>query len=263
MEEDFLAELETLFAQGSAEALPELNILGGFYGGTDDTDMGPGGIPYAPGQAPTVYYEGSDVEVLRSMNTEQLAAFQDTLVANGLVREVVPGRLDDATLKGMSTLMALGNRQGVDWKDVLDGIVRAGGLSGSSSSAEEFEPRPYLQPDYATLSQKVKQTFRESLGRDPDTYEMQQLAGELTGFFELEHEAATEFEEIQHEQQVAPGVQGGGTVGQVDPMSRFQELFESKYKHELDFVEDKAAAQTSRQVVEAGASTLSQMSRRT
>ncbi len=260
MEDDFLAELETLFAGG--QQLPAAEILGGFWGGDPASQPGAGGVPYAPGQSPApVYYEGSEADTLRKMNTEQLARFQDALVANGLVREVIPGRLDDSTLQGMSSLMSVANRQAVRWEEVLDGIVRAGGLSGATKTAEEFEPRPYLKPDYASLAQEVKATFRQRLGRDPDEYEMQQLTGELTGFHALEHEYANEFDRIQHDQAATPGVQAGGTVGRVDPAARFAELFESKYANELDFVEDKDDAVMSREVVQSGADTLSQMSR--
>lgn len=262
-----LQELLDVFAQGSTQALPEPNIIGGFYGGpTAETgsiwpewaqDAGAGRPTTLQGGNPA-YYEGADIEVLSAMNTEELSRFQDTLVAYGIVREVVPGRLDDATINGMSTLMSLGNRQGVRWQSVLDGVVRGGGLSGGKT-AEQFEARTYLKPDYATLAQDVKDTFRKRLGREPDEYEMQQLTGELTGYYSLANEAQTELDRMQFEQQATPGVQAGGTVQAVDPMARFQQLFDEKYKGEMAFNVDKEDAQISRAVVESGTNTLDQM----
>lgn len=240
--------------------LPEQEVIGGFFGGGQPG--GPGGVPYAPGQEPDPYYEGEEFDILRNLTTEDRVRLQQQLVAVGLASNVVYGEVDggpsSGTVGAMRSLLAMANRTGEKWESTLGRIATNPALQ---EEAQEFEPKPFIRPDYATLAQEVKATFRNRLGRDPDQYEMQQLTGEITGYYAQEHEAANEFAQIQHEQANTPGVQPGGSVGSVDPAARFAELFDQKYRHELDFVEDKEDAVLSRQVVESGASTLSQMSR--
>jgi hypothetical protein len=266
-QQEALAAVEALAASGGAfgGVLPSANAIG-LESPSDFVPGGPIGVsgefvgPLADrGGIGSPYTQGMDLDVLRGMNTEELGRLQDALVASGLVREVIPGRIDDNTLGGLRTLMAIGNRQAVSWQDVLDGIVRAGGLAGGQD--REFEPPPSLVPDYATIAQEVKDTVRKRLGRDPDAFEMQELTAQLTGFHALENEAAQELARIQFEQETTPGVQDGGTVQRVDPGARFRELFESKFRNELDFVQDKQDAQVSREVVQSGVDTLSRMSR--
>lgn len=224
--------------------LPEQEVIGGFYGGGQPGGGPDGGIPYAPGMAPDPYYEGEEFDILRGLTTEDRVRLQQQLVAVGLASGVVYGEIDggpsSGTVGAMRSLLAMANRAGEEWTATLGRIATNPAMQ---EDAKEFDPTPHIKPDYATISQKIKQTFREALGRDPDKYEMQQLAGELTGFYELEQEAATEFETLQFEASQTPGSQPVEAVQQVDPMSRFTEMFESKYANELDFVQDKAEGQ--------------------
>jgi len=252
-EDDFLSQLEAAFGAGIAGGGLATGVIGGIWQEGD---------PLRPPNSMEIlepYFEGDDFSVLSSMNTEQLARFQDVAVSMGLVREVIPGRMDDNTLKAMGSLMALGNRQRVPWQNVLDGIMKSGGLDGSGG-AESFDAPTYMAPDYATLAQEVKATFRKRLGRDPDESEMANLVGELQGWDRASYEAQVEGAEANFGAQQQAGSQGGGTVRQVDPLARFQEVFESKYANELDFVEDKQTAQESRAAVQSATQTLSQMS---
>lgn len=257
---------------GSAQ---ESDVIGGLVGGEAAQvgsvwpqwaqDMGVG-QPISVDNGAPVYFKGDEFSILHDLPLEKRVELQEQLVALGLASSIIPGDPGDPeSLTAMERLLTLSNRNGERFNQTIARLtkLKAAGVWKPEGPDSALDSRPYLKPDYATMAQKVKQTFRETLGRDPDLYEMQQLAGELTGFFEMEHEAATEFEQLQHEAAVTPGSQPGGTVQTVDPMSRFAELFESKYKHEIDFVEDKEQAQVSRQVVQAGTDTLSQMSRST
>lgn len=240
------------------------DVLGEFWGGPPGGQMpyaGTGltpGIDQVVGQAPQPYFAGDEYVMLRMMTTEDRVRLQQQLVAVGLTSKVLYGELDDATIKGFRSLLGMANRQGEDWRATLGRVATNPDLQ---QGADEFEPTPYLQPDYATLAQRVKDTFRQQLGRDPDSYEMQQLTAELSGFDALAHEREQELNQLAFTQQQTPGVQGGGTVEAVDPMSRFQELFERNYKHELDFVEDKKSAVTQREAVQTGANVVSQAAR--
>lgn len=216
------------------------------------------------GGAPNVYHAGDEFDILRGLTTENRVRLQQQMVALGLASDVVYGEIDggeggkSGTLGAMRELLAMANRQGEPWEATLGRIA----TEGEQHAANAFEPEPYLAPDYATLSQRVKSTFREALGRDPDDYEIQQLASELSGFDALAHEREQELTGMATEQRAQPGRQGGGSVQGVDPLARFQELFEERYSGELDFVEDKEAAVGQRDAVQAGSNLLAGASRR-
>jgi len=220
------------------------------------------GAPVPPSNG-TVYYEGADYGVLRRMSTEELGRFQDSLVANGLAREIIPGRIDDSTVGGMQTLMALGNRQSTSWSEVLEGIIRIGGVPGSGTDGDEFDPKPYLAPDYASLAQTVKSTFRQRLGREPDQAEMAELVGELQGWSKGAYDAEVQYGQAQFDDDDGiPGVEEPmQELSNVDPVSRFQELFDERYQGEIDFREDQAAAPSRRASVQGAADTIARMNR--
>lgn len=225
------------------------------------------GLPTTVDNGVPVYFVGDEFAQLAGLPLEQRVLLQEQLVALGFASNIIPGDPGDPeSLAGMKALLSLSNANGERYSETIARLTKlqeAGVWKAEGASAADFDPRPYLKPDYDTISQKVKQTFRESLGRDPDLYELQQLAGELTGFHELEYEAATEFEQLQHESSITAGSQPAGIVERQDPAASFAELFERKYKHELDFVEDKAQAQVSRATVESGVNTLDSMIDRT
>lgn len=257
-----------LAQQGAAaQQLPEADPIGGFFAGPAGPINPQGEFvgPYrqqSPESIGGAYHEGDDLEILASMNTERLARLQDALVANGLVREVVPGRIDENTRKGLSTLMALGNRQSVTWQSVLEGITRSGGLAGAEEAADKFDPAPYIKPDYASISQSVKQTFRDELGRDPDESEMEEMASFLGGMTRQQYERDVELSRMEWERENGMTPEDAGPVEgtAIDPMARFQEQFEKVYRHERQFVEDKEAAVGSREQVGASTGLLSAMS---
>lgn len=270
------AAISSALAGGGAMPTDAPDPIGGFVGGTRAAETGSiwpewaqrvgVGIPDVIDNGVPVYYDGDEFSQLEGLPLEQRVLLQEQLVALGLADNIIPGDPGDPeSLAGMRALLSLSNANGERYSQTIARLtkLKAAGVWQAEGAGTDFDARPYLKPDYATMSQKVKDTFRSTLGRDPDQYELQQLAGELTGFFEMEHEAATEFDQLQHEASVTAGSQTPGPAQQVDPMSRFAELFETKYKHELDFVEDKEQAQVSRQVVQAGTDTLSQMSRST
>lgn len=257
-----------LAQQGAAGAqLPAPDPIGGFFAGPAAPHNPQGEFvgPYVqqtPDSTGGAYHEGDDLEILANMNTERLARLQDALVANGLVSEVVPGRIDDNTRKGLSTLMALGNRQSVTWQSVLEGITRAGGLSSAQEAVETFDPAPYVKPDYATISQRVKQTFREELGRDPDESEMEEMASFLGGMTRQQYERDVELSRLEWERENGMTPEDAGPIEgtAVDPIARFQEQFEKVYRHERQFLEDKESAVASREQVGASTGLLSAMS---
>jgi hypothetical protein len=280
MTEQELAALEASFAGGGSLPVEQNAPIGGYappqtpgvssMAPQDPNRLVPAterrspgyGAPVPPSDG-TVYYEGADYGVLRRMSTEELGRFQDSLVANGLAREIIPGRIDDSTIGGMQTLMALGNRRGASWESVRDEIVRIGGMPGQNGDEPQFDPKPYLAPDYATLAQEVKSTFRQRLGREPDQAEMAELVGELQGWNKGAYDAEVQYGQSQFDDDDGiPGVEEPPQeLSNVDPVSRFQELFDERYSGELDIVERKAAVPGKRASVQGAVDAISRMNR--
>jgi len=274
----FEAQLEAGFAGGGLPT-QQLSPIGGYAapGETGPSLMAPQDpnrlVPATERRSPgygtpppdgwTPYYEGESFEVLRRMNTEDLARFQDTIVAQGVVREIIPGYVDDRTIGGMEKLMALGNRRGASWESVRNEIVRIGGMPGQNGDEPQFDPKPYLAPDYATLAQEVKSTFRQRLGREPDQAEMAELVGELQGWNKGAYDAEVQYGQSQFDDDDGiPGVEEPPQeLSNVDPVSRFQELFDERYSGELDIVERKAAVPGKRASVQGAVDAISRMNR--
>lgn len=107
-----------------------------------------------------------------------------------------------------------------------------------------FTQPVYLAPDYATLSQNVKNVFRTQLGREPEPYEM----GDLIRQLEIDHyadyqsqvdAARMEWEARQRASETGQE-QATGTVQGVDPFSRMKEYFDKQYGPERERAEDVA-----------------------
>lgn len=239
-------------------------VIGDFSAVDPASEGGPGGIPYAAGQAPVVYYAGDEFNVLSAKPMEERVRLQEQMVALGLLSSPVYGELDDRTLGGFRALLSMANRTGDTWENTLNRIATNPLMldaAQNQSNEPVFQPTPYMAPDYATIAQRVKQMFREQLGREPDQAEMAELSGELQGWSKQAWNAEVEVEEGAFDMRSADTTQPAVQGQQVDPMSRFQELFDSKYKGEMQFVDDKQSAQVQRQAVEGGAATVSQMAR--
>lgn len=236
-------------------------LLGGFSA-VDPAQMGgPGGVPYRPGQAPEVYYKGEvdpgtpgigSLDILRGMVTEDRVRLQEQLRALGLARQPRYGYLDDDTISGFEEVLAIANRQGERWTVTLGNLATTGGIE----EEQGFQPEPYLAPDYATVAQRVKATFREQLGRDPDDYELQQLASELSGFDALAHEREQEYAELAANPAAQPGEMSG-----VDPLARFNQRFEELFAGELDTIEGQEAARLQQGAVQSGVDLVSRAAR--
>lgn len=257
-----LDALEQLLQGEPGEALPQRNVMGGFFAAPSTSVSSAQALREDPNiRAPRPYYEGDEMDYLSRLNTESLGALQDSLIAAGIIRSAIPGERDDATVRGVATLMTLANRAGgTRWQEVLSRIQQAGG-AGDAGGVEQFE-KPPLVIDYASIAEEVKATFRRRLGRDPDDFEMDQMTAAMTDLHRTEYEQANAVRLEQFNQQQTPGAQHGSEFRMDDPVARFQQVFEEKYSGELDFVQDKADAQVQRAAVEGGVGLASQMSRR-
>lgn len=255
------------------EGVPQQReVIGGFDGfdGANPNLGGsgqnaPAGGRRSASEGPQPYYLGDEYAILKGMTVEDRVRLQQQLVSLGLASNVTYGEIDggetgqSGTLGAMRRLLAMANASGDEWVNVLNRIATNPAMQ---DGADEYEPAPNLTPDYASIAQDIKSEFRQRLGRDPDDYELQQLAGQMTGFYADEYAAQEEFRQLQHEAQTTPGVQGGGTVGRVDPMARFREVFDERFGAELAEPDKERQAQLSQESVQGGAQMVADASRR-
>lgn len=225
-----------------------------------DPMVGPGLNQYG-------YRAGEEYSLLDGMSTEILARVQDRMAALGIVEDFIPGRRDKKTVEAFSEILWMANAEGRSWMQTLTDLERqkaemgddwAWGDGSGSGDRPEFVAPTYLAPDYATLAQRVKDQLRSELGRDPDESEMALLTAELSGWdrdaFEVEAEAArAEWEAAEDGRDESPTVQA------VDPIARFKESFESKFKAELSGIERTEEATETGEAVRGAVSTISQM----
>ncbi len=209
------------------------------------------------------YFEG-DERAPQSLDGTVIARLQKRLVAAGLLDEdeYYAGYWTEVSWLAYKTALGVANTNGTDVSKAIDELIRTLPQSiKDERDLDKFAEPPYLTPDYATLAQTVKKTMRDELGRDPTAGELAQLTREMSGFEREQFEVDTERERIIFEggkETVTPPTLtfgqplpegqppslnlfgpratpvGPQTLQDVDPEARFQELFEKRFKPEID-----------------------------
>lgn len=152
----------------------------------------------------------------------------------------------------------------------LDSEVGQALTQGSAGGGGGVRVPAFVAPDYATLTQAVRQAIRTRLGRDPHDYEIALLADQMAADFRAQYEAevaalrrggggagrapnhvlqeaaelrlANIAEGRESEEGVAEimaqyqtgGGGGGGTVQGVDPFARLAEAIEGRFATEIE-----------------------------
>jgi len=265
-------EILTYLDAGLDAGAPEIKELVLAY---QDSLVGPqskstrsGRAAVGPGINQYGYRKGEEYSILDGLSTEQLARTQDRLVALGILDGYTRGRIDPNTVKAFSDVLWMANSEGRSWTQTIGDLERTkaemgddwawGDGSGSGDRAPFVAPT-YLAPDYATLAQRVKTELRDQLGRDPDESELALLTAELSGWdreaFDAEEAAArAEWEAAEDGRDASPTAQA------VDPVARFKESFESKFKAELRGIQRTEEATETSENVRGAVGLLSQMS---
>ncbi|KKL26888.1 hypothetical protein LCGC14_2390720, partial [marine sediment metagenome] len=209
------------------------------------------------------YFEG-DERAPQSLDGTVIARLQKRLVAAGLLNEdeYYAGYWTEVSWLAYKTALGVANTNGTDVSKAIDELIRTLPQSiKDERDLDKFAEPPYLTPDYATLAQTVKRTMRNELGRDPTAGELAQLTREMSGFAREQFDVLTERERIIFEggkETVTPPTLtfgqplpegqppslnlfgpratpvGPQTLQNVDPAARFQELFEQRFKPEID-----------------------------
>lgn len=216
------------------------------------------------------FYPGDAAPILRGMAPEKVVRLQERLHKLGFLSgDYTQGVIRDETRTAFADLLAESNRRGTAWDQTLGDLERMYEELGIDPD-EDDGPAPfvrdsYLAPDYATFAQTVKSQMRDSLGRDPDESEMALLVAELSGWDREAFDVEQAAEERMYDAQVSaqedgtPGLSGGEAQA-IDPVARFKESFESRFRGALQFQDDREDTEQSQELTRGAVSTLSQMS---
>lgn len=207
------------------------------------------------------YFEFDQWRDFATKSPEYQTIVQQQLVDAGLLREsdFVPGVWTYEAARAMEIAMAESNATSGrrSWVDVLRDRIEGREEAGLSEEAEQLLASRRLalpafrEPDYASLSQNVKDLFRNQLGRDPADWEVALLADQLNADYRSAYDAdiralTAEFEAgnraiIESDETGEAAITSAGTVAAVDPVARLRQRFEEKYASEFELNEDRMA----------------------
>lgn len=198
------------------------------------------------------YLAGENINMFIDMPNEDFAGYQQKFEQMGVY--TAPGgefgKFDPDLIRVINSTMAYANNNyeadpnGFDKSinDMINNKALAsrwlGGSRGGGTS-RVWRPPAYLAPDYAELSQAVKLTFEQKLGRAPSGAEITLLSDKMKANHRGEFDAQVEGQRLQF---FGSGGHDAGTVQDVNYAARFQEDFEGKYTDELDTL-DRGAMQ--------------------
>lgn len=176
------------------------------------------------------YRDGDQISLLQRLNTEQVADLQDQMVRLGYMdaKSVRKGTLDVTTVNAFTDVLGIANRQGSVWQTLLRDQQAALDADPTLAFGQEEKPgRLYSTPDTATLKNTVQTRFRSALGRAPTQAEMRFFTEELLADYE---------DVVDVEKQAVEYSETGrvGVVEEVDPVARFEGLFEERYRPTMD-----------------------------
>jgi len=195
------------------------------------------------------YLKGDATNMLIDMPREDLSALQQRASDLGVYKIGTLGLIDPQILKFTETGMSAGNE---NYEGDPQGFVKSlhdfeasqeytynwfggrpsggGSRSSGGGTTRIWRPPAYLAPDYAELSQAVKATFEQKLGRAPSDAEVKLLSVKMGTDHRGEFDAQAAAQKLQF---FASGGTSAGTVQDVNYAARFQEDFGSKYQDEL------------------------------
>ena len=208
------------------------------------------------------YFEGDELAPATS-DPADIAHLQRRLVAAGLLEEddYYVGFWDTQTSIAYKGVLGFANQNGFDATKAMNRLIATlpQSVKDARARAEQlkvFQEPPYIKPDMATLAQNVKGYFRQEVGRDPTATELAELTGAMSSLYRADFEAQVAAERAAFTAANDPtlgapptpplsaltaGLElanvrqpGGGTIQDVDPVARFREIFDRRFKPEVD-----------------------------
>jgi len=192
------------------------------------------------------YLEGQHINTFIDMPLESFTSVQKQYEGMGIGYDAGEyGKFDPELMRLINTTMAYANvnveidPQG--FQKAMDQLSANPALandwfrsSRGGGTSRVWRPPAYLAPDYAELSQAVKVTFEQKLGRAPSSAEIMVLSDKMKADHRGEFDAQVEGQRLQF---FGSGGPDAGTVQDVNYAARFQEDFESKYTDELGTID--------------------------
>lgn len=183
----------------------------------------PGGV-----ELPPRYFEGDDASPA-GMSDEDIARLQRMLVAAGVLKGTtyLNGVWDEPSRQAYRSILTHANQSGLTAQQSLE-------TWASAHTEQKPKVDPFLEPDYATLAQTVKQLVSERLGgREPTPAELDVLTSQLRGNYRAEYDAAVATTTAASDA-AAAGADPATVVQDIDPVARFSEFFEQRYQPEME-----------------------------
>jgi hypothetical protein len=166
-------------------------------------------------------------------------------------------------MSAMAVLADEANGIGDPWQIQLDRVrgdpseAAKRRAKGAGADRAPFTAPAFLAPDMATLTQAVKQSVRQRLGREPTALEMGELIATLdtdyTAEFGVQVAALRSEFDARERGFETDEPQAAGSFRSVNPADRFAEHFEERFAGEID-VRERGAALNQREAI--GAATL-------
>jgi hypothetical protein len=226
----------------------------------------------------TPQYQVNDMSMWYSMPLELVAEYEERMERAGLLEAgSYSGGNPFETAEAFRNLLTASNWQGYSWETTLSYLET---LPRDSATDElpEFRPSTYQAPDYDYLAENVFEIFARDLGRDPEPWEVRQLAGRFDTLYRQQYEAGLQEERQAFAAENGLGPESGlvstgltrgeqawadryaGQAGQqlgyiprgaypsdsraVDPYSSFMQFFRQRYKPEMDLRKQVSANET-------------------
>ncbi len=209
------------------------------------------------------YFEGDELAPA-TLDGAIIARLQMRLVAAGLLEKntYYVGAWDDLTIAAYKSVLGFANQNGFDATKAMNRLIATlpQSVKDARARAEQlkvFQEPPYIKPDMATLAQDVKRYFRQEVGRDPTAGEMAEFAGAMSAAYRADFEAEVAvLRSTSDAANQAPttgsdlssaivarrgltvaapvAAGGGGTFQGIDPVARFREAFDRRFKPETE-----------------------------
>lgn len=197
------------------------------------------------------YVSGQELLAWSQLPGEERVRLEQKMVKAGLLDEEdgIPGYSPGASgmpqLMGMRMAMMRGTYEGIGYELALDRMIgekqqadkveKARQPTGGGRTRASFSvPASMRQiPDYESLQQEVINLFRRRMGRDPRDYEIGILADDLKSQYQTRNAEMIKAAKAAFDQ-AQSGVSGVMEVEIPDPQLRLQKFLETRYRPEID-----------------------------
>lgn len=190
------------------------------------------------------YFDGDQYSPA-GLDPAEIARIQADLVKTGYLTEgeYWAGFWDEDTSQAYAAVLGFANQSGDSIDETIDRLIATlpDSIKEARARADQakiFQAPPFIGPDLATLAQGVKAKLRADLGREPSDAEMAELTRFMSSIYveNFDAEVAAErsaFDASQESLETGDPVTPR-SVTDVDPVARFNEFFERRFKPEID-----------------------------